>query len=160
MPRAPRKRGGKASKRGLSNEQIPVLVVRDRAGNTTDFVLEAVDKLNVWRALNPLLAHDAILCTDGSKVLSSVAEVIGVTHHPVNLSAGIRVDGPWHVQNVNAYHSRLKGWMHRFHGVATHYLSNYLGWRRLIDRSHSKLSAATLLVAALGTNGVQQLMVT
>jgi transposase-like protein len=160
MPRAPRKRGGKASKRGLSDEQIPVLVVRDRAGNTTDFVLEAVDKLNVWKALNPLLAHDAILCTDGSKVLSSVAEVIGVTHHPVNLSAGIRVDGPWHVQNVNAYHSRLKGWMHRFHGVATHYLSNYLGWRRLIDCSHNKLSPATLLAAALGTNGAQQLMVT
>jgi transposase-like protein len=37
--RAPRKRGGKASKRGLSDEHIPVLMGRDRTGNTTDFVL-------------------------------------------------------------------------------------------------------------------------
>ncbi len=30
LPRPPRKRGGKASKRGLSKEQIPVIVARDR----------------------------------------------------------------------------------------------------------------------------------
>jgi len=160
MPRAARKRGGKANKRGLSEEQIPVLVARDRAGNTADFVLEAVDKLHVWAALTPLLAHDSILCTDGSKALAAVAENIGVTHHPVNLSAGIRVDGPWHVQNVNAYHSRLKGWMHRFHGVATHHLPSYLGWRRLIDRCHNTLSPTGFLSSALGINGIQQLTVT
>lgn len=160
MPRAVRKRGGKASKRGLSDEQIPVLVARDRAGNTADFILEAVDKFHVWIALNPLLAQDCILCTDGSKALTAVAENIGVTHHPVNLSAGIRVDGPWHVQNVNAYHSRLKGWMHRFHGVATRYLSRYLGWHRLIERCRNALSPAGFLSAALGLNRVQQLTVT
>src|SRR5208282_5817789 len=32
MNRAPRKRGGKASKPGLSDEQVPVLVLRDRSG--------------------------------------------------------------------------------------------------------------------------------
>ena len=32
LPRKPRKRGGKASKRGLSAEQIPVIVARDRTG--------------------------------------------------------------------------------------------------------------------------------
>ncbi len=35
----PRKRGGKASQRGLSKEQIPVLIVRDRDGHTTDGML-------------------------------------------------------------------------------------------------------------------------
>jgi transposase-like protein len=89
LNRAPRKRGGKANKRGVPDEQVPVLVARDRAGNTADFILEAVDKLHVWIALTPLLAKDSILCTDGSKALTAVAENIGVTHHPVNLSAGI-----------------------------------------------------------------------
>jgi transposase-like protein len=135
LNRAPRRRGGKANKRGVSDEQVPVLVARDRAGNTADFVLEAVDKLHVWIVLTPLLAKDTILCTDGSKALTAVAENIGVTHHPVNLSAGIRVDGPWHVQNVNAYHSRLKEWMRRFKGVATRHLESYLGWFRALDRS-------------------------
>jgi transposase-like protein len=160
MPRVAHKRGTKAKKPGTSDEQIPVLVARDRAGHTADFVLEAVDKEHVWIVLAPLLAEDSILCTDGSKTLTAVAESIGVTHHAVNLSAGIRVDGPWHVQNVNAYHSRLKGWMDRFHGVATHYLPNYLGWRRLIERAGPALSPTTLLSAALGIGRDQQLMVT
>jgi transposase-like protein len=38
MPRKSRKRGGKSSKRGLSAEQIPVIVARDREGATTDAV--------------------------------------------------------------------------------------------------------------------------
>ena len=40
----------------------------------------------------------------------------------------------WHVQNVNAYHSRLKAWVQKFRGVATLYLGNYLGWFRAHDR--------------------------
>ena len=51
-----------------------------------------------------------------------------------NLSAGIRVQGAWHVQNVNAFASRLRTWMVRFKGVATKYLANYLGWFRMLDR--------------------------
>src|SRR3954447_14604224 len=39
LPRPARKRGGKAVKRGLSREQIPILVARDRTGHTTDAVL-------------------------------------------------------------------------------------------------------------------------
>ena len=45
-------------------------------------------------------------------------------------------------------------------GVATHYLANYLGWRRLIERSNNKApSPKNVLLAALGMNG-QQLKVT
>jgi len=65
MPRPSRRRGGKASKRGLSAEQIPVLIARDRVGETADFVLPKADKKHVGAVLKPLLAEDAILCTDG-----------------------------------------------------------------------------------------------
>jgi len=37
------------------------------------------------------------------------------------------------VQNVNAYHRRLREWLAPFHGVASRYLPNYLGWRRILD---------------------------
>ena len=50
--------------------------------------------------------------------------------------------------------------MIRFHGVATHNLTNYLGWRRLIDPVHGALSPRAVLFAALGMVGVQQLTVT
>ena len=39
-------------------------------------------------------------------------------NRPVNVAAGQRViDGIYHIQNVNAYDSRLKQWMVKFHGV-------------------------------------------
>jgi len=161
MTRTPRKRGGKALKRGLSDEQIPVLICRDRTGNTADFVLEKADKAHISAALKPILASDAVLCTDSGKALGAVAREMGITHRPINLAAGIRVVAKvYHVQNVNAYDSRLKMWMQRFHGVVTDYLPNYLGWRRLIDHSQNTLSPTTFLSATLGINYVQQLRVT
>lgn len=161
MTRAPRHRGGKASKRGLSDEQIPVLICRDRTGSTADFVLEKADQAHISAALKPLLASDTVLCTDSGKALAAAVREIGITHRPINLAAGIRVVGKvYHVQNVNAYDSRLKEWMIRFHGIATHYLANYLGWRRMIDPAHGSLSPRAVMFAALGMSGVQQLTVT
>jgi hypothetical protein len=54
-----------------------------------------------------------------------------------------------HVQNVNAYHSRLKQWLRRFHGVARRYLPNYLGWRWALDGDRIS-SPEMLLRSALG----------
>ncbi len=152
LDRLGRKRGGKAKKRGLSVEQIPVLVTRDRAGATTDCVLKGNDAKHVIEALESVLSKDSILCTDGSRVLAAAAKGMGVAHRPVNLAAGKRViGGVYHVQNVNAYDSRLKGWMHRFNGVATKYLESYLGWFRARDRATSGLiNPALLLTQAAG----------
>ena len=76
----------------------------------------------------------------------------GLSHAPWWLvSAGIHVDGAWHVQNVNAYHSRLKNWIRRFRGVTTCYLPKYLGWFRALDReSVSGSKPAQWLAMALG----------
>jgi hypothetical protein len=90
--------------------------------------------------------------------MGAAAREIGITHRPVNLAAGIRVVAKvYHVQNVNAYDSRLKSWMHRFHGVATRYLSSYLGWRRILDEIKGTLTPTDILRAALGMWGYQQL---
>ena len=153
LARKSRRRGGKASNRGLSKEQVVVLVARDRAGCTTDFILEAGDKSHIVAALRSVLAPDALLCTDGGTALAAAARQMGVEHHSVNLSAGVRVDGPWHVQNVNAYHGRLKQWMRRFNGVATSYLGSYLGWFRALDRSaKTSPQPAHLLALAIGAS--------
>lgn len=107
------------------------------------------------------MLSDAVLCTDSGKALGAAAREICITHRPINLAAGIRVIGNvYHVQNVNAYDSRLKEWMIRFHGIATHYLANYLGWRRMIDPARGSLSPRSVLFVALGMGGVQQLTVT
>ena len=64
------------------------------------------------------------------------------------LAAGVRVDGAWPVQNVNAHHSRLKGWVCKFRGVATGYLANYPGWFRAFEHGNGPSPAQRRL--ALG----------
>ena len=69
-----------------------------------------------------------------SSIYGRVARERDAPLKAVNVKAGIRVvEQVFHVQNVNAYDSRLKAWMLRFHGVTTAYLANYPGWRRLLD---------------------------
>jgi transposase-like protein len=150
LERRPHRRGERASKRGLSAEQVPALIARDRAGHTADAVLPDLGAAAVAAALGPVIASDAVLCSDGAKAYAVFAARHGLHHEPVNLAAGIRVrDGAFHVQNVNAYHGRLKGWMGRFDGVATRYLPNYLGWRRTLERALEPSASKTWLLAAV-----------
>lgn len=149
--RRARHRGGSAAKRGLSEEQEPVLVVRDRSGATADFILQRADKAQTVAALASVLAPDAVLCTDCGGALCAAARHLGVEHHALNISKGPRVQGAWHIQNANAYHGRLKGWMRRFKGVASSYLASYLGWFRALDRSsQAPRQPAPFLAMAVG----------
>jgi hypothetical protein len=149
LSRAP-KRGG------LSEEQTAVLICRDLTGNTAEFILVKADKAHIGGALRPLLAADVILCTDGENALAAVAKEMGITYRPVNLAAVQRlITSVYHAQNINAYDSRFKEWMRRFHGAATLYLGNYLGWQRLIERYDREISSADFLRTALGIDGVQ-----
>lgn len=149
--RKARRRGGRATRRGMSVEHDVVLVVRDRSGSTTDQIVQALDTAHLAAVLQPLLPSDAVLCTDGSRALAAAARHIGIEHHAVNLSAGQRALGAWHINNVNGFHSRLKNWLRRFNGVASSYLHHYLGWFRTLDRfSSNGLKPSTLLALAIG----------
>ncbi len=153
--RPPRKRGGV----GHAWEHIAVLVVRDRSGQTADFRLAQCDTTHIAAVLQPLVDKDAILCTDGANVYQAVAHTLGLTHRAVNVSKGIRVvDKVFHIQNVNAYDSRLKTWIQRFHGVASKYLENYLGWRRMLERYQQSIQPGSCLREAVGRFDSQPLM--
>jgi len=151
MTRPARRRGGHAKKRGISSEQVCILVARDRTGQTRDFVTGkgqlTASRLHTW--LEPVIDRDVLLVTDGHPAYRAFAREAGISHEAVNLRAGMRVRGAVHVQNVNAYHSRFRQWLAPFHGVATRYLPNYLGWRWILDARRIR-SAESLLNAALG----------
>jgi transposase-like protein len=149
LERRPHRRGERARQRGLSAEQVPALIARDRAGHTVDAVLPDLGAEAIAAVLSPVVAGDAVLCSDGAKAYAAFAAQYGLPHEPVNVTAGVRVrGGAFHVQNVNAYHGRLKGWMVRFNGVATRYLPNYLGWRRTLERAPEPSASKTWLLAA------------
>jgi transposase-like protein len=149
LERRPRRRGERARQRGLSAEQVPTLIARDRAGHTTHAVLPDLGAEAIAAALAAVLAQDAVLCSDGAKAYGAFAAKHGLHHEPINVAAGVRVrDGAFHIQNVNADHGRLKGWMSRFNGVATRHLPSYLGWRRTLERAPEPSASRTWLLAA------------
>ena len=43
-------------------------------------------------------------------------------------------DEVYHIQTLNNYISRLRGWMTRFHGVGSDYQKNYLAWFRVKEQ--------------------------
>ncbi len=147
--RAPRKRGTPAKSGLSSDDYAPVLIVRDRHGATTDQVLPDLEGATFARVLKPVVAHDALLVSDGRAAYGQFADAAGLLHISLNASKGERTFESYHIQNVNAYISRLRGWLHRFRGVATKYLPSYLGWRRLIEREGENLSAERCLMQAL-----------
>jgi transposase-like protein len=157
LPRAPRKRGGKASKRGLSAEQIPVMVARDRDGATIDGVLPRLDAASITAVLGPVIKKSAELCCDGGTAIKAFARRAGVTFHVLPAPGSPRPEAPdLHINNVNAYHGRLKEWMRRFHGVATANLPSYLSWRRTIEALGTGSTPDAWIMGAAGLGPYQQ----
>jgi transposase-like protein len=149
LTRKPRKRGGRATKRGLSDEQIPVMVTRDRSGSTLTELLPEVTTASITKVLDAIVAKDAALVSDGAKAYRAFANATGRLHVALVASAGEHAWGIYHIQHVNAYTSGLKGWMARFKGVATKFLPNYLGWHRKLEREGENFTRLSCIAAAL-----------
>lgn len=132
-----------------AQDYTPVLIVRDRHGATLDHVLPDLEGATFKCILKLVVAPDALLVSDGRAAYGRFADEAGLLHIALNASAGERSYGSYHIQNVNAYISRLKQWMVRFKGVATKYLATYLGWRRMIEREGDALSPMRCIVNAL-----------
>jgi len=158
LTRPARKRGKSMKKR--IGERVPVLIVRDRTGTEADFVFERIEKTAVHDYLNPLMGDEVVLCSDGNSLYTTFAKEAHIPHKRIIRNDGVFVvEDIFHIQNLNAYISRLKQWLRRFHGVATKYLENYLSWRRVLERKGGKLSEAVVLNLALGKSH-QQVMQT
>jgi transposase-like protein len=157
LPRKSRKRGGKSAKRGLSAEQIPVIVARDRNGATTDAVLPKLDRVSITAALSGVVTPANEFCCDGGTAIVAFARRAGIAAHVLPKPGKPTRQAPdYHLNNVNAYHSRLKEWLRRFHGVATKNLPNYLGWRRTLEALGGNASSAKMILGAIGLGPYQQ----
>ncbi len=98
------------------------------------------------------MAKDALLVSDGRAAYGQFADAANILHIAINASEGRHTFGTYHIQNVNAYTSRLKEWMRRFKGVASAYLESYLGWRRMIEREGDRITPRQCIAAALKTD--------
>jgi transposase-like protein len=144
LPRKARKRGGKAKKPGLSGEQTPILIARDRYGHHLNAVLPNRSEDAVSAVLKDAISKtEALLCMDGDAALIAFAKREAIEYELIIASHGEHVhEKVLHIQTVNSYMSRFKKWLDRFNGVATKYLPNYLGWRQALEKSGASLALA------------------
>jgi len=150
--RPSRRRGTKnGSRRGLGTDKVPVVVARARSGDTRMVVLPGTSTADALTTVfRPMLRPDVTLCTDGSAAMRLAAQALGVHHVALVTARNERKRGIYHVQTVNSYQGRLKGWMGRFRGVATKYLDLYLAWH--VIHEHVQHLSATRARAVLVGN--------
>ena len=131
-----RKRGGKSQYRGISKEQVCILVARDRNKNTIarTSCMGRIIKPKVEMAVGNYLSPANILCTDKWRAYKTYCQEKGIQHYRIKPEeSGHVIKGLYHIQNVNNYHARFKKWLDRFNGVASKYLNNYLTWFKFLD---------------------------
>lgn len=134
--RRPRKRGGKASKAGINDEHVAVIVSTDRnkqpiievAGRGRITSNQIDDCLGRW-----IGDKASVLCSDSHRSYENFAKNKQLRHVKINASKGQRVkDKVYHIQNINNIHHLLKDWTKQFNGVASGYLQNYMNWFRML----------------------------
>lgn len=132
MPREAHKRGGEVHTKGLSSEKVCVVCAIDeenipiaKAAKTGKISSECVEKV-----LSDRLGPDTILCTDQEKAYHLYTQTHQIEWIPMDTDR--RTNGIYGIQRINAYHSRLKGFLSRFRGVSSKYLDNYLAWYNLM----------------------------
>jgi hypothetical protein len=97
-------------------------------------------------------------CCDGGTAIVAFARRAGIAAHVLpKPSKPTRQAPDYHLNNVNAYHGRLKEWLRRFHGVATKKLSNYLRWRRTLEARGGNATSAKMILGAIGMGPYQQM---
>lgn len=136
--RKPRKRGGTGKTAGISTDQVPVVVGKDREGNLIVGVAGRgrVSAKDIEKVLETHIDPDATLCTDAHPSFKAFAKANNLKFIQLNISKGKRVwRKKYHIQNVNSAHSNIKKWMARFNGVSTKYLQNYMNWYCLLEET-------------------------
>lgn len=135
LSRKGRKRGTKAKKRGISNEQVAIIVTADRAGQQELSVatLGRIKKTDIEKSIGERVCDKTVLCSDSHVSYKGFAIDNSLEHHAIRADLKQYVkDGLYHVQHVNSMHNKLKKWLNeRFWGVSTKHLQQYLNWFRM-----------------------------
>lgn len=148
--RTPRKRGGKSSKRGISDDQVAVIVTSDRKGtmDMTVSTMGRITKKNIKDAIGSRLSKDTILCSDSHVSYKGFAIDLKLKHIALRSDLKQRVkDDIFHIQHVNSIHSRVKKWIDStFQGVSTKYLQNYLNWFKVQENHKNSIAALNEMI--------------
>lgn len=119
-----RKRGDKASKRGLSCEKVCLLTAVQRGGSSflRSYNMARPSTGEVMN-LAEHIQEKTYLWTDGLHSYSALADRLGSTR--VELKDRTMYDKVNHLNTVNSFHSRIETWYEAMRGVASKYINRY-----------------------------------
>lgn len=150
LDRKGRKRGSNSASRGISDDQVAVIVTADRKGEVDMKVakLGRIRKADIENAIGNRIEKDSILCTDGHVSYKGFAKdnQLSLVVLRADLKQHVK-KGIYHIQNVNSLHNRVKKWIDStFWGVSTKYLQNYLNWYRIQETFKNSISPTIEMV--------------
>ena len=123
----------------------------------TDAVLPKLNRASITAALGGIVTSANEFCCDGGTAIVAFARRAGIPTHILPMPGKPNPKASdFHINNVNAYHGRLKEWLRPFHGVATKNLPNYLGWRRALEALGQKIMPDDFIFGAIGFGPYQQ----
>ncbi len=149
----PRKRGKEVATRGISKEQVAVIVSTDRKGSVSIDIagFGRMSKAAIEKSIGNKIGKQTILCTDGLVSYKGFALDNSLEHHVLRADLKQFVkQGKYHIQHVNSLHSRLKKWINKdLYGVAAKYLQNYLNWFRFKEKFKNRSYIKEVITASL-----------
>lgn len=147
MPRKAHKRGKQTHKRGLSREKVcvPCAVTRNGLSLARVTNLGRVSANALHKAFDNRIISNSVLCTDDMNSYVDLAKTNEL--ELIQLKTGKSKLGIYHIQHINSYHSMLKNFINRFHGVATKYLNNYLVWHNFLNYAKESYAEKTTIFA-------------
>lgn len=105
-----------------------VLCAIDRVGNVVTELLckGRMKHTDLERLFRDRIDGESIFCTESHKSYIKFAQNLTIEFQQIK--SGKHKEGIYHIQYINAFHSKLKKWMDNFNGVATKYFANYIYW--------------------------------
>lgn len=147
LPRPAYKRGTKAIKRGISREQVCVPCGINLDGKSIAKIsnLGKPSLKDLQRVLNGKITKDSVFVTDSLRPYQKLSLDMNLSH--IRIPRGKHSIGTFNIQTINNYHSKLKNMIiHRFKGVATKYLNNYLVYHNFVNFSKDSLENKILIL--------------
>ena len=121
---SPRKRGERASKRGLSKEKVCMLTALDREKSSfiRAYNMGKPSSLDVMN-LSSHIDKETFLWTDGLASYNDLAAYLG--SQKKELKSHMDYDKVNHLNTVNSFHSAIESWYLSMRGVASKYINRY-----------------------------------
>ncbi|WP_187834310.1 IS1595 family transposase [Helicobacter pylori] len=146
LPRLSKKRGTQAAKRGLSKEQVCVTSGVNLNGKSIAKVsnLGKLKIKDLEKVLTNKVSKGSIFVTDSFKAYLKLANDMELSH--IRIPKKRYRLGSFNIQTINSYHSHLKDMIkHKFKGVATKYLDNYLVYHNFVNFAKESYKETILL---------------